>query len=595
MLALILFASCSSEPKQATLSDILETGSPEQEPAEEAQPTAEPAEPSQPSEPATDSADSATDTAEDPDTPYSSMWNVDNFSASTDLHADTLIEQAIAGLGFAADSVQGPNQQDRYFVGRHYIAWIDQTGFHGKINGIWQLNGESGDSLDFAYTEDGRALNMLIIGENGNGEFPGGYPGAEHAEFPNRTPEENDNPNCATTDWCNQYAHEEAADFSTDIPWWSACNTGSISWDTLLLPTTEESEPDAIKLVWEAPLVKEADGDGTFDGDDCHADWLFEDGVRRTVYLRAGYKLYGDQNHIDRFYQFRNPAGNPDFSGPMSVIGGYVITRWPNPHPLKSFDQWLKPEQNGFDDNNHNMTFHAGQWNDHRHEPVSGDEVFGWIAQPFSMSALPVRVAGRNAKLSNIASADNDDVGICLCGVHGGIEMGGGLLHGGISLPIAGGETSMEAVRRLDFGGATQPSQAFLYPAETLAHATGVADSVGWVANTADHSAGHMIYGPYAVDWQGDAGEAVFAMSIDDHTANSEVVVSIDVYDSTANQTIAFQNIKRDDFTSTGTQSFRLGFDFRNRTGHTMETRVYWHDKAQIRAEYISVDMWMEQ
>ena len=115
-------------------------------------------------------------------------------------------------------------------------------------------------------------------------------------------------------------------------------NSGSINWNTLLLPISEEADENSIKLTWEAPLVKEADGDGNFDGDACHEDWLFEDGIRRTVYLRAAYTLYGDQNYIDRHYQFRNPEGNPDFSGPMSIIGGYVITTWPKPHPQKSFN-----------------------------------------------------------------------------------------------------------------------------------------------------------------------------------------------------------------------------------------------------------------
>jgi len=187
--------------------------------------------------------------------------------------------QAIAGLGFAADDPKGPSEEDRYFVGSYYLVWIDQTGFQGKNNAIGQLNGKSATALDFVHYDGNRPFNFVIVGEHGNGVFPALYPGSEHAEFPNRTPEANDNPSSATSDWCNQYAHEEDADFDSDIPWWSSCNGGSITWDTLLLPIAEEHNNNMLYLQWEAPLVKVADGDGNFDADACNEDWIFEDGI----------------------------------------------------------------------------------------------------------------------------------------------------------------------------------------------------------------------------------------------------------------------------------------------------------------------------
>jgi hypothetical protein len=222
-----------------------------------------------------------------------------------------------------------------------------------------------------------------------------------------------------------------------------------------------------------------------------------------------------------------------------------------------------------------------------------GDEVFGWIGQPFSFAALPASVAGRSISLSHLGPSDNDDVGICLCKVHGAIEMGGGLLHGNTSLPIAGGQTSIEAVRRIDFTGALAPKQEHLYPAASLEHGTGEVVQGGWAANTVEDEAGHLIYGPYATDWLGEAGEAVFNVAIDINGGNLDRVLTLDVFDVTGGEILASREIIRTDFNAPLTvQAFRLGFDLRNRVGHSMETRVYWHDNAAIRVESVEVTTW---
>ena len=61
-------------------------------------------------------------------------------------HVNTLIRRAIDGLGIQDESA--PQIQDKIFVNRFYIAWIDETGFYGKINGLWLLNGDV-DNLEF--------------------------------------------------------------------------------------------------------------------------------------------------------------------------------------------------------------------------------------------------------------------------------------------------------------------------------------------------------------------------------------------------------------------------------------------------------------
>ena len=39
------------------------------------------------------------------------------------------------------------------------------------------------------------------------------------------------------------------------------------------------------------------------------ADWLFPDGIRRPVYLQAGYEFSSEAMHFDRVLRFRNLRG----------------------------------------------------------------------------------------------------------------------------------------------------------------------------------------------------------------------------------------------------------------------------------------------
>lgn len=286
----------------------------------------------------------------------------------------TTVYAVLDGLGFA--EYDGPNRDDLVFVGPRYIAWVDQTGFYGKMNGLWRREG--GDPL------------LAVYG----GVWPRGYQGAEHLEFPSRTVETGDS---CHGDWCNQYSMAEAVPIR-GVPWWDACNAGRPSFYEKHEPILTQWLPDGgLKLVYEGPLVKEADGDGIYDGDACHSDYLFPDGVRRRVLLRVGYEFHPD--YIDRTQQLVNPAGNPPLAGDMGLIGGFVIAGYSGP-----------PYQ------------------------------VGWIGHPVALGPFVMENAG---------PADNADTGWCLCSDHGGVELGGGLLHAGMSLPIEGGQSTIEARRRL--------------------------------------------------------------------------------------------------------------------------------------------------
>ncbi len=373
---------------------------------------------------------------------------IHNMSDTSAEHVEMLVRKALDGLGFDG-AQEGPNANDRVIVGQYYIAWIDETGFYGKMNGLWILNGASGDELDFVLKDNDRPVNSFIVGENDDGQFPSSYQGAEHMEFPNRTPELNDDPNCAKKDWCNQYSLAEAVIIkNARIRWWEACNVNRPSFSEKHAPVLVATLLDGgLKLVYEGRLTKEADGDGNYDGDACHEDYLFPDGVRRRVLLRMGYELHPREKYIDRTMQFVNPLGNPALDGDMSLIGGFVMTEYPAMHPLKKLTFWragLSDLQVG------SVPLLKGVWTDLGQPARSEDVLVGWAGQPLQVSPVAGASPGRTYTVENTGPSDNADVGACLCSVHGAIELGGGLLHKA-SLGIAGGQKSLEARRRLSF------------------------------------------------------------------------------------------------------------------------------------------------
>jgi hypothetical protein len=314
---------------------------------------------------------------------------------------------------------------------------------------------------------DGRPINQLVVGERGDGSWPSGYRGAEHIEMPNNTPQPDDDTRCANTNqYCAQYSLDEAGAYTrAGIPWWKACDPGALGYLDHIEPIEVTQTPTSLRIIYEGRLVKRATAlfpliraDGTFPWTNptgCHEDWLFPDGVRRPVYLRVGCELHANAPKVDRLMQVRNPDGNPSFSGPFSFIGGYVITKWLKPMPAKAIDAFFYPELDDVETADGSHTFHAGTWNAlYTDQIVFSDIVFGWLNQPFRLSAEADGRNGRTLRLSNIGPSDNGDTGFCLCVNHGGIEMGGGLLHSApvqdAALPIAGGKLSIEARRRLE-------------------------------------------------------------------------------------------------------------------------------------------------
>jgi hypothetical protein len=464
------------------------------------------------------------------------------------------VRRALAGLGFSGP--EGPNADDRVFVSDHFLAWIDQTGFYGKMNGLWLLNGAAGDALDFVVKDpDGRPVSMLLPGENGEGRFSPGYQGAEHLEFPNRTPEADDDPSCSKSDWCNQYSLAEAVPITNPrIPWWSACNVGRPSFDTKHDPVIAETLPDGgLKLVYEGPLTKEADGDPIKDGDACHEDYLFPDRVRRRVTLRVGYELHPHADYIDRTQQLVNAPGNPELAGDLSLIGGFIMTEFPSPHYLKRWNRFWRPERSTVELkwNRAPVTLAGGTWTRLVGLPLPREDILvAWANQPFSVAGTDALVAHRSATIENVGPSDNADVGACLCVTHGGIELGGGLLHAGESLPISAGQATIEARRRLTFSN-------------------GLDDARIWSRHLELQREGGLLRAPAATDYGAGALEAVFTVE----TANREDVV-IAIYDATAGELVG-----RRPANHAGRITLDASLD--EREGHALEPRVYWSVTAE--------------
>jgi hypothetical protein len=529
--------------------------------------------------------------------------HIDDFSGASQDHVLALVRAAIDGLGFDPTTAQGPNSDDRMFVGQHYLAWIDQTGFYGKLNGIWSLNGVAGDGLDFIVKDpDGRPVNFLVPGEDGEGRWAPGYRGGEHIEFPSNIPEADDPSSCASGAWCNQFGLNEAAPITNpNVPWWSACNPGSPGFDQKFAPIIEEPIPNGIKLVYEGRLVKEADGadsNGNYDASNCHGDYLFSDGVRRPVYLRVGYELHADVDYVDRTMQLRNPLGNPPLQGNKSLIGGFVVTGWPNPYYLKRVNRFWRPENANvpLSWGGNNVTLNASTWNDlSTQTPSPQDVLVSWIDQPITLSPAPTYSAGRSATLAHVGASDNKDVGVCLCAVHGGIEMGGGLIHAGISLPIDPGQMTIEAKRRLTLpsdGPLAKPLSHTYDAIHDLSHLIGRVDGDGWSASTGSDSASYLVYGPYATDWGNAAAQVVIYLLVDNNSANNDVVATLDINDATISQVVASRPIHRGELRAPlQYQRFSLNVDLANRGGHKMESRLYWNKTSYVRVKNVIVNL----
>ncbi|WP_434384358.1 GxGYxYP domain-containing protein [Melittangium boletus] len=136
----------------------------------------------------------------------------------------------------------------------------------------------------------------------------------------------------------------------------------------------------------------------------------------------------------------------------------------------------------------------------------------------------------------------------------------------------------------------TGESREYRYEAEGphVRHGTGRLEGNGWLAQVGIDAANqYMITGPYAADIPVGGNTAFFDLTVDNNTANSDVVVTVDVRDNTTGALLAQRDITRTDFKVAGSyQRFELPFT-NPEAGHGLEFRVYWYGRAYTKIDCV--------
>ncbi|NMC71332.1 MAG: hypothetical protein GYA57_14875 [Myxococcales bacterium] len=138
-------------------------------------------------------------------------------------------------------------------------------------------------------------------------------------------------------------------------------------------------------------------------------------------------------------------------------------------------------------------------------------------------------------------------------------------------------------------GACVFESLTFEAESGAMGHIVGRAEADGWSANTAADSEGHMLYGPYTRDVPAGSRSAAFRMMIDNNSADTLRVVTLDVYDFTTTTVLAQRGVRRNEFSSTMTyQEFYVPFTAPGGSDQ-LEFRVLWHDYAYIRVDRVTI------
>ncbi len=135
----------------------------------------------------------------------------------------------------------------------------------------------------------------------------------------------------------------------------------------------------------------------------------------------------------------------------------------------------------------------------------------------------------------------------------------------------------------------------YKYRSNQMSSSTGTVDAEGCrFANSADHSAGHLCYGPYVNNpfYGGEQYYVTFELSsIKDDNLPNDLVARIDVTSNSGSQILAAKDIRRSDFHnySGKKEAFTLAIPSNEYIG--LEFRVYFYDSNNT---YVKVhDVWM--
>lgn len=131
-------------------------------------------------------------------------------------------------------------------------------------------------------------------------------------------------------------------------------------------------------------------------------------------------------------------------------------------------------------------------------------------------------------------------------------------------------------------------SWSFEMEASAMGHGVGRAEADGWSADTNLDDTGMLAFGPYAPDLPADTYHALFRLLVDNNSADSLVVVHLDVSDfDGGGAVLAERDVRRSDFAGAmAYQDFSVPFSSPG-VGHRLEFRVRWLDRAYVRADRV--------
>lgn len=124
----------------------------------------------------------------------------------------------------------------------------------------------------------------------------------------------------------------------------------------------------------------------------------------------------------------------------------------------------------------------------------------------------------------------------------------------------------------------------------TIMHETGQLEGDGWVCRAGiDEANKFMVYGPYDKNITSGPNIAEFRLMIDNITGNDDVIVSIDVRNTTTGTVLASQDLTRLQFTAANTYiNFKLNFQL-PADSQEIELRVLWKGTSYTKVDWVRI------
>jgi hypothetical protein len=136
----------------------------------------------------------------------------------------------------------------------------------------------------------------------------------------------------------------------------------------------------------------------------------------------------------------------------------------------------------------------------------------------------------------------------------------------------------------------TPPWERLFEAERDLQHRIGRRDAEGWSASPALDAAGFLTFGPYVTDLAPGARTATWRLLLDNPAGGGsrDSVATLECYDAQSGRVLSQRAILRRDFArAKAYQEFTLPFNAQ--AGQRMEFRLWWHDRAYLRQDWVRV------